>query len=238
MADRGIIFSAPMVRALLDGRKSQTRRVLKPQPNLLAGGIWYRAWPATHPLEWSYLYGDRVAADCAKVRFARGDRLWVREAWRVGAWHYGNGQIAVDYKDGPRKEWLDAGDHLLPLIDQSRDDAQKAGTALRHSYYEYTWSPGDGPCRWRSPIHMPRWASRLTLTVTDVRLQRLGEITEADAIAEGCPAQTLEDLAGMDPRGWYRDLWNSLHGADAWDANPWVAAYSFTTEQRNIDHAG
>jgi len=120
----------------------------------------------------------------------------------------------------------------------------------------------DGPgCRWRSPRYMPRWASRLTLTVTDVRVQRLQEISEADAIAEGamrnitCKSSVSGTTVAGDtwfydegpdgrhfeapnPRDAYEILWGKLHGWKSWDANPFVAAISFTTEQRNIDHAG
>ena len=85
----------------------------------------------------------------------------------------------------------------------------------------------------RSPIHMPRWASRLTLLVTDVRVQRLQEISRGDAMEEGCPFANMAD--GPNPRDWYRDIWNSIHGPDAWDANPWVAAISFETHRCNID---
>ena len=87
----------------------------------------------------------------------------------------------------------------------------------------------------RSPIHMPRWASRLTLTITDVRVQRLQEITAEDVTAEGIPFEA-DALA---PYEWsvarFADLWNTIHGPDAWDANPWCAAISFTVHRCNID---
>ena len=88
---------------------------------------------------------------------------------------------------------------------------------------------------------MPRWASRLTLTVTDVRVQRLQDISEADAVAEGCDAVlalTIKRPNGAhpgNPRECYCDLWNSLHGHGAWDANPWVVAVTFTVQRGNID---
>jgi len=99
---------------------------------------------------------------------------------------------------------------------------------------------------------MPRWASRLTLTVTDVRVQRLQEISEADAWAEGCRQGEMDDHekpfpadepdpSGIGERGWdnardwFGDIWNSLHGPDAWEANPWVAAISFDVHCLNID---
>lgn len=233
MADRPIIFSAPMVRALLDGRKTQTRRVLgNSGPGRGRSNIFNAAtgWSDSYVL-------DPGNANWRErdTPYAPGDRLWVREAWRIGAWDWNNAQIAVDYCDGPRKEWLavDDGDMLHRLIDQSRADAVKAGLPMRDSYYEYSWAPGHSPCRWRSPIHMPRWASRLTLLVTDVRAQRVQEISRGDAMEEGCPFANMAD--GPNPRDWYRDIWNSIHGPDAWDANPWVAAISFTVHRCNID---
>ena len=193
MTDRPIIFSAPMVRALLEGRKTQTRRVLKPQPSSVS---------------------DKVDA---LFRFRLGDRLWVREAWAA---HH-------EY-----------------------DKCRPSGI----SSHEDIWRVADGPVvpvwtgRCRSPIHMPRWASRLTLTVTEVRVQRLQEISTRDCIAEGIApdlAEAMEAALGSELAhrhayhdtyvAGYRDLWNSLHGADAWDANPWVAAVRFTVEHRNID---
>lgn len=109
------------------------------------------------------------------------------------------------------------------------------------------YEDGDG---WWPSIHMPREFSRLTLAVTEVRVQRLQDITEADAWAEGCKPGELNDRGEpfpaeeFDPHGsrgwdcardWYADLWEKLHGEGAWDANPWVAAYSFTVQLGNID---
>src|SRR5690606_6141569 len=94
--------------------------------------------------------------------------------------------------------------------------------------------PAHGKARWRSPIHMPRWASRLTLTVTNVRVQRVAEISSADAIAEGCAVHANSatiDCDTPDPRDEFRALWNGIHGPDAWDRNPWVAAISFSVRK-------
>lgn len=211
MADKPIIFSAPMVNALLAGRKTQTRRVLKPQPKVLKNGIWYRPYPVLRPLQWEYLHGDRIAG-FADTRYAPGDRLWVREAFI--------GPYAYEVNEYPPRDWGNK-----PI-----------------------WFPADGPVpdkftgqfwhRARPSIHMPRWASRLTLTVTDVRVQRLQEISEADAVAEGVDAITMVDVprqAAMSRRSDFAAIWNSLHGPGAWDANPWVAAYTFEVHRCNID---
>lgn len=202
MTDRPIIFSAPMIRALLDGRKTQDRRVLKPQPFPCADGWgcvdrngapqkWLPCLPKLHP-------------------YAPGDRLWVREAWRVDA----------EWDDCPPREF-DGAD----AIHYEADSEQRL----------HLWGNPFTPGRLRSPIHMSRWASRLTLLVTEVRVQRLQDISAEDVTAEGIPFES-DALA---PYEWsvsrFADIWNSIHGPDAWDANPWVAAISFTVHRCNID---
>lgn len=188
MTDRPIIFSAPMLKALLDGMKTQTRRILKPQP--VPSLSWSAPPPGTYPSDkgWS------------RFPYAPGDRLWVREAWRHDA------GVPFQYRAGPH-----IGDDALGI-------------------------------RWLSPIHMPRKFSRLTLTVTDVRVQRVQDISNDDAIAEGIQphghAYTgygKQAEVWMAPYDSFASLWNSIHGPGAWDANPWVCALTFTVEQRNID---
>lgn len=208
MADRSILFSAPMVQALLAGRKTQTRRVLKPQPKVMKNGIWYRPYPAMRPLHWAYLHGDMVAG-FSDVRYAPGDRLWVREAW-------------ANIKDDPHCDLHGRG---IEAAYRATDDD------------EFTIPP-----RWRPGMFMPRWASRLTLTVTDVRVQRLQDVTNEDCIAEGIQPHGhaftgygKQAHVWMSPYDSYASLWNSLHGPDAWDANPWVAALTFDVRHGNID---
>lgn len=87
--------------------------------------------------------------------------------------------------------------------------------------------------KWKPSIFMPRTASRITLTVTDVRVERLQDISRGDAMDEGCPFPNMAN--GPDPRHWYSELWNSINGDGAWEKNPWVAAYSFTVHLGNID---
>ena len=213
MADRPIIFSGPMVQALLAGRKSQTRRGLKPQPDFRGGvGDYHDA----EEWGWEDEDGYHVSVlDICPNGFRVGDRLWVREAFI--------GPYAYEVNEYPPRDW-----------------GNKA-----------IWFPADGPVpekhagqfwhRARPSIHMPRWASRMTLTVTDVRVQRLQDISAADAMAEGCDAVlalTIKRPNGAhpgNPRECYCDLWNSLHGPGAWDANPWVVAVTFTVQRGNID---
>lgn len=134
-----------------------------------------------------------------------GDRLWVRETWRVGAWLECDESISVDYRadDSCRLEWLDVPDPDMfeRLWVQSTDEARKAFGP--HDVYR--WSAGDSPCRWRPSIHMPRWASRILLEVVDVRVELLKDISAIDAIAEG--ATWRENVTGFRGRevGWSMD---------------------------------
>jgi hypothetical protein len=214
MADRPIIFSAPMIRALLDGRKTQTRRIIKPSPEFCGGGRSRDPQNWNDPDAWGWENYDEGCWDLlsegytGRPFYAPGDRLWVKEAWRFD----------VEWDDCPPREF-DGADAIHYDADGSQD------TSL--------WGDPFRPGRLRSPIHMPRWASRLTLLVTDVRVQRVQEISRGDAMEEGCPFANMAD--GPNPRDWYRDLWNSIHGTDAWDRNPWVAAISFKAHRCNID---
>ena len=204
MSDRPIIFSAPMVNALLDGRKSMTRRVLKSQPP-----EWVTRM--CHEGRNGWIGSGDGHGTLMHVPYAVGDRLWCREGFSYG--------------------WPVEENHQLPECNQAHAITYRAD--------------GNRPFgggRWHSPIHMPRWASRLTLVVSDVRVQRVQDISEADAQAEGL-VDVYEGWAtdrdgrhwGPEARASYRVLWNDLHGEDAWDANPWVAALTFTVHRQNID---
>lgn len=176
--ERPIIFSGPMVCAILDGRKSVTRRICKGARELSCA----RDWPLdTCP------FG------------VPGDRLWARETWAL-----------VD--------------------DRSKPSTRASGVLYRAT--DERASSFSGSRRWRPSIHMPRWASRLTLEVVSVRVERLQEITEEDAKAEGT-AQALcnfpDPLCPM-----FAMAWERLHGPGSWAANPWVWAVSF----RRVERAG
>ncbi|CAH1665512.1 MULTISPECIES: hypothetical protein [unclassified Chelatococcus] len=224
MADRPILFSAPMVRALLEGRKTQTRRVLKMRghrsfsefgPSDTRGYDWHFRDAA---MRWHDLRNGELIK---RLSYAIGDRLWVRETWTACMVH---GWTIADARSRLFEEEI-----------IYRSDGHQSI---------------DG---WWSSIHLPREFSRLTLIVTDVRVQRLQDISEEDAIAEGCgltseQVATNNELAQRPPpvhgdfwhmstgRGNFLALWSDIHGGiDAWDANPWVAAYTFTVHRCNID---
>jgi hypothetical protein len=215
VADLPILFSAPMVRALLAGTKTQTRRIVKPQPELLPNGLYHVHNRGGGMVGVAEENVGRHAVDY--LRIATGDQLYVRETWThtgTGVWTIADSRHALDGQV-----------------------AYQADGAIPGAKY------------WPS-IHMPREFSRLTLTVTDVRVERLQEISETDAVAEGCKVVrdacyvfdgTAYDRGGLchsSPVTAYSILWNDINGDSAWDANPWVAAYTFTVERRNIDARG
>lgn len=209
-ADRPILFSAPMVRALLDGRKTMTRRLLK-RPGAVATAD---AWGAKTMM---------LPENADLLPHAVGDRLWVRETWRTTG-DDGRANNIAPAKLQPHPIWYEA-----------------EGAAPE---FLFVGKP-------RVSIHMPRWASRLTLTVTGVKVERLQEISEGDALAEGVvwseplggfhvpgvvhPDKEFPILMRPTAREMFAALWDVIHGSGAWLKNPWVVAVSFTVAARNID---
>jgi hypothetical protein len=229
MKERPILFSAPMILAILDGTKTQTRRIVKPHKDASFG-------IELAPCE---LAGETNGGDYRYCPYGQpGDRLWVRETWRIGAWSEDSGSIAIDYQaDGSnRREWLEVpdGDDFLRYWQQSTDDAIK----FFGDQDKYKWEPGQSPCRWRPSIHMPRFASRITLEITGVRVERLNDISEEDARAEGITdggclncGNSETDCGCLNPQPDARDsfirLWQSINGPDSWAANHWVWIVEF-----------
>ena len=233
MTDRPILFSAPMIRAILreieapGAGKTQTRRVLKlgnRRPDYIGPrgctddpSCW--GWSDDERGDYWLVKrgeGDKGILDWSdwSGAYRPGDRLWVRETWAAGA--CANGLAPRCLHPG---FWLRDNGGLW----YAADEAEPAHPVTPK-----------GPNR--PGIHMPRWASRLTLHVTDVRVQRLQDISEDDARAEGCPCQSDDDLCGMEAAGWFRDLWDSLNAERApWASNPWVVAVTFRPVLSNID---
>lgn len=239
MADKPIIFSAPMVKALVEGRKTMTRRMLNPQP---PEGARYSGIHFASDEPDSHFFNSPRGPFKVRQRIAEGDRLYVREAWRTFAsmddakprdiWHHGCGRGAgIMYeadkfglaitKDGERFEG-------------PRDDQNAFG-------------------KLRSPMFMPRWASRITLIVTDVRVQRLNDISAEDAREEGVERRSRSvrqinlfgasneqrEVIYLQACRWeFETLWDSINGnkpGRAWKDNPWVAAITFNPIIANIN---
>ena len=242
MKTKPILFSGPMVRALIEGRKTQTRRALKPQPEVRYVAGWGIGRPG-HPNEWTPCSGGGATAmqwqtwaEKVRLRFAVGDLLYVRETW-----------CPANTDNGPAVLFK-ADFHRRHLVDESYPVDYDKYPAGRGAWSAWAADVERGTTKaWRPAIHMPTWVSRTTLAVTDVRVQRLQDITEEDAEAEGV-AKVRDhcyvvrgfdyDLAGLchsRPSIPYAKLWDHINGADSWDANPWVVAVSFAVHKCNVD---
>jgi hypothetical protein len=211
--ERPILFSAPMVRALLAGTKTQTRRALRvqPPPGTFQVSTWHHPDPRPHFFAWQELPHETamIADDWAHPcpYGAPGDRLLVREAWRTDP--------QFDYLP-PR----DLDPSVAPVQYEAGPHADVLGGKLRPSMF------------------MPRWACRLVLTLESVRVERLNDISEADALAEGvtpmwepgCSGRLMEAFNGFSFRpaaSAYADLWEQINGPGSWSANPWVWVLAF-----------
>jgi hypothetical protein len=229
MTDKPIIFSAPMVRALLEGRKTQTRRVLKLPTKTHSGGPIYE-----HPKMGGWAVSTIGGHGCYLDR-----EHTIPAPERACIWHQTTGCTVVPaYAPGDRL-------YVREAFSYDRLDVDRDGTLPPWYWADGNPSSGD----WSRPkpsIFCPRWASRITLTMTEVRVQRLQEISREDAIAEGIEGDTdgwFDYLLPATqccarPQDSYATLWNSLHGPDAWDVNPWVVALTFTVRHGNIDRIG
>lgn len=212
MAIKPILFNTDMVRAILDVRKTCTRRTLK-HPFIV------------HPN--GYITKPRGNENLCPYDppYQPGDILYSRETWRVGAWDIFNQMIAFDYKDGTCGELTYIHDRELfdRLVNQSRNDARQA--KCEYNGADFVWEKGKSPCRWHPSIHMPKEAARIWLKVTDVRVERLQDMTDDDAEAEGCFDYTSTALG-------FPDVWDStIKKSDldryGWDASPWVWVIEF-----------
>lgn len=225
MKERPILMSGPMVKAILEGRKWQTRRIVKPQPtetpitNGSASGM-YLAWPNSDAhLEWQDVLADTdyyvQAGFCPYGQ--PGDRLWVREAWRTIDSTADHNMLTIAYE-----------------ADQGRGSEYRYLRVSDDAYERYSGARFDSHLR--PSIFMPRWACRFVLELTAVRVERLQDISEADAQAEGCTTAAEDDQDGAPDakqyrtyRAGYRDLWDSLNAKRGygWDSNPWVWVLTF-----------
>jgi hypothetical protein len=194
--ERPILFSGPMVRAILAGRKTQTRRIVKNQE-------WYNLKGD---------YGNRLRGVDRCPYGQPGERLWVRETWTP--------DHSPFYPHFPVAYRADAG------FDYERNDKGETYSPEQKAWFPY---------RWRPSIHMPRIASRITLEITGVRVERLQDISHEDAIAEG--------IEPIEPKGWkdyrgtaqrymspatsFQSLWFSINGLESWQSNPWVWVVEF-----------
>lgn len=211
MKERPILFSAPMVRAILAGTKTQTRRVVKPQPKYGLQSCHYSdtGWgETTEPNE--HGVSGCLCNDIRCPYGFPGDRLWVRETWRCS----GSPDLRMICYRSEGKGGDGCDDIGRKVIDLSYEE-----TLGRYSSH------------WRPSIHMPRWASRITLEVTDLRVERLQEICELECLAEGIEPDVTEIDPDFACEGIERfaTLWDQLNASRgfSWDSNPWVWVVEF-----------
>jgi hypothetical protein len=201
-AERGLPFSDPMVQALLDDRKTNTRRVMVPQPKPWDLNDAFLAWKGE-----AFFPGEPAGCPYG----VPGDRLWVREA--VRAWDLDGATLHIEYRAGGAPRETDTDDFSPGQIDQVRRLSQR--------YPKYA-----------PAMFCPRWASRITLELTEVRVQRLQEISDDDARAEGCAGghDSIPDYTfSAMPHEHFKHVWDSLNAKRryGWDSNPWVWALTF-----------
>ena len=229
MKERGMIFNSEMVRAILDGRKTQTRRIMKVQPESNQLGLLLITDSTKHSdigkYHWaeSNATGNHVRSKLFSSPFgAVGERIWVRETWAT----LGN-------EDGCYVDWED---NLCKGDERSAARIYRASCEQRPGDYGLWSIPDDAYWKphtkehkfegaWRPSIHMPRWASRILLEITDVRVERLKSISDRDALREGCSAADMK--SGDCVADVFARLWASIYGSDSWNANPWVWVIEF-----------
>lgn len=201
MKERGMIFNAEMVRAILDGRKTQTRRIVK--------GV-----PSTHDF-----HGWVMSSTCAKDEG--------KACWAIGRSPLLNNPIRL------RSPYGEVGDRIWVRETWAEAGASAPDLKLyRANYPEHVPShyenvPPVDEIRWTPSIHMPRWASRIMLEITGVRVERLNSISNESARAEGYPVDREANGGDIDPWLWFRDLWDGIYPEQSFKHNPWVWVIEF-----------
>ena len=200
MKERPILFNSDMVNAVLEGRKTQTRRVIKQRPKKIslldsAKGLWKALWRDID-MTWS----AEIKCPYGKV----GDQLWVRETWSRGA---GNSFNEIFYR---------------------ATDGECSGKQKTLHYI-------NREKKWRPSIHMPREYSRIQLEITDIRVERLNDISEGDAKAEGITIESWERHCEQIAEVCFQRLWININGQDSWDENPWVWVIEFKPTPRGTN---
>jgi hypothetical protein len=245
-----ILFSTPMVKAILEGRKTQTRRLLK------CKRIPVEDIASVHPdgagAGWIAWIGRAVSAEETRVVYPgdhgfkcpygkAGDLLWVRESWQLKGWDFEEGTMTVKFKTGETHKCLahdpdEDSSWLMDKVDQLENRGYIKPDPSNEEMFVFT----DKAQPFHPSIHMPKEAARIWLRVENVRIERLQDITGDDVLAEGVGEKHRSGAksmttAGIDYRRWQADqklkfqkLWVKINGADTWQANPWVWVVQFS----------
>lgn len=223
MEEGSVAFEGWEIQAILKNHKFQFRRIVNPQPQFFpstAGGTW--GWCSGKPTP----------------PYKVGDRLWVKEAWQ--SWSVNHCEYDDNHKCNDHCHQKYVAYQATPRVGY-RPEPDKARIRYLDESSPLAWNKRLlGP--WRPSIHMPRWASRITLEVTRVRMERLSDMTTSDALREGIDqvgeqggGNLWRDYSGKtigcrDPLWSFRSLWESINGSGSWRANPWVWVYEFKRE--------
>jgi len=192
-----ILFSTQMVKAILEGRKTQTRRIIKPQPPETVMNPVHLANDVLSPSGYSFI-SDEFGEIPIKSKYKTEDILWVRETW---VW-----EGETKYTDIQQIGWF---------------------------FYKADFNEGEGPTKWKPSIFMPKEAARIFLEVTNVRVEKVQDISEEDAMSEGInlpnyAEQAIKDVKYPEPSEIFMELWDSINGKKyPWSSNPWVFVYEF-----------
>jgi hypothetical protein len=210
---RGPIFTAENLDKVATGRKTQTRRMGKELRQInKSPSKWHVG--AVKSNIFFFIDGPPEESPALVERFPKyepGDLLWLPEKWRVAAWNCNKRILAIDYADGTRQKWISVNDRVAfdRLVDQTRQDAKMS---------DFKWKPGESPGRWRPSTNMAQWAARHWIKITGVRAEKLGDISEADAKAEG--VDNINDFAS---------IWEKTNKKGFWplDKTRWCFVYEF-----------
>ncbi|WP_312817207.1 morphogenetic protein [Atlantibacter subterraneus] len=208
MKERGMIFNGEMVRAILDGRKTQTRRIISERHlNLIDLGSQIGE---CYPVECGIDHENSQSYYREHCPFGKpGDRIWVRETYQGPLFDYEHMEAYLE----------DSSKFEKPDFCVYRADGKPAP--------EFYDADDNLHCCWRPSIHMPRWASRILLEITDVRVERLASISQEDAAKEGYPANPEPYGGSMDKWLWFRQLWDSIYPEQSFSHNPRVWVIEF-----------
>ncbi|HDL8133254.1 TPA: hypothetical protein PXQ50_000058 [Yersinia enterocolitica] len=203
--EKGILFNVEMAQAILSGRKTQTRRIIKVQPQVTEQrlrelGAWQDGFNLSQQVNAAFQAGF-IDVSCPLGK--PGDQLWVRECFRV---HSRATDVAtLVYRASERHSWTEQ-TRRVPVSDCNRPVS---------------------PDKWTPSLHMPRWASRINLLITGVRVERLNTISTGDAMAEGYPAECEATGGSLDAWLWFRELWDGIYPDNTFEVNPWCWVIEF-----------
>ncbi len=211
MKEHPILFKGEMVTAILEGRKTQTRRLIKPQPFSTADGSWHIELNPRVGFNSQRTLRNMLPYHCPHGQ--PGDRLWVKETWAIIC------------------------NAALPLCSCETDEERKVNHYVEYRADTGNPYPGEWPedeakgndeaPKWKSSMFMPRWASRITLEIVNVRVERLQDIDNHESWKEGIQefGKWIENEGVA--RDEYARLWNRINGAGSWEENPWVWVVEF-----------